>query len=429
MYIVKVCTRANDVRPYVCMDVSCTVGAVSDRPHHAAISSRILYTVRIQKTGDHRSPLPFGREKTVTGLYIHVPFCVKKCPYCDFYSGQLSRKEEYIAAVLRELRRYDEMYDTVYFGGGTPSLLPEIAGAVLDSIVLSEGAEVTFECNPETVDSKVFETLKSAGVNRLSFGVQSLNDAELSALGRIHSADRARAAITEAASCGFSDISADLMLGIPHQTRQSLTETIDRLCALPLTHISAYMLKIEENTVFGKAPPPVPDEDEQAELYLLAVRELEKRGFIQYEISNFAKRRNTKTAVTTDDTNIVPISELYASRHNLKYWRCEEYIGIGPAAHSFYGGKRFALPRDLEGFLSAPQQQITDDAPRTEEERIMLGLRLSEGIPEELWKPLSAALKRVPKNYYRIENGRLSLTPEGFLLSNEIISLLLSENY
>ncbi len=349
---------------------------------------------------------------SVKGLYIHVPFCVKKCPYCDFYSGQLSRKEEYIAAVLRNLRRFDETYDTVYFGGGTPSLLPEIAGAVLDSIRLSEGAEVTFECNPETVDESVFETLKSAGVNRLSFGVQSLNDTELSALGRIHSAGRARGAIIEAAKHGFSNISADLMLGIPHQTRLSLTETIDSLCSLPVTHISAYMLKLEENTAFGKAPPPVPDEDEQAELYLLAVRELEKRGFIQYEISNFAKKG-------------------YESRHNLKYWHCEEYLGIGPAAHSFYGGKRFAVPRDLDGFLSAPQQteQFTDECPDEYEERVMLGLRLTEGIPEELWRPLEAALPRIPKNYYRIENGRLSLTAEGFLLSNEIISLLLAENY
>ena len=344
------------------------------------------------------------------GLYIHVPFCVKKCPYCDFYSQSLSHDKEYIEAVLRNLRRYNETYDTVYFGGGTPSVLPQIADEVLKNIRLADNAEITFECNPETVNNYVLDGLAAAGVNRLSFGVQSLNDTELSALGRIHSADKAKHIIQEAAMCGFNNISADLMLGIPHQTKRSLVETIDSLCALPITHVSAYILKIEPNTVFGKAPPPVPDEDEQAELYLLAVHELEKRGFMQYEISNFAKPG-------------------YESRHNLKYWHCEEYIGIGPAAHSFYGGKRFAVARDLDDFLCSPKQseQTTDKCPDIREESVMLGLRLTEGIPEELWKPLEAALKRVPKQYYRIENGRLSLTAEGFLLSNEIISLLLNE--
>ena len=344
------------------------------------------------------------------GLYIHVPFCVKKCPYCDFYSQRLSHSKEYIAAVLRNLHRYDETYDTVYFGGGTPSVLPQIAGKVLKNIRLADNAEITFECNPETVDHYTLDELAFAGVNRLSFGVQSLNDTELSALGRIHSADRARNIIQEAARCGFSNISADLMLGIPHQTRRSLVETIDSLCALPITHVSAYMLKIEPNTAFGKSPPPVPDEDEQAEMYLLAVRELEKRGFMQYEISNFAKPG-------------------YESRHNLKYWHCEEYIGIGPAAHSFYDGRRFAVPRDLEDFLCSHKQreQTTDKHPNIREESIMLGLRLTEGISEELWRPLEKALKRIPKHYYRIDGGRLSLTAEGFLLSNEIISLLLAE--
>lgn len=343
------------------------------------------------------------------GLYIHVPFCVKKCPYCDFYSQKLSHDKEYIEAVLRNLSIYDTAYDTVYFGGGTPSVLPQIADEALKNIRLADNAEITFECNPETVNNCVLDGLAAAGVNRLSFGVQSLNDTELSALGRIHSADKAKHIIQEAAICGFDNISADLMLGIPHQTKRSLVETIDSLCALPITHVSAYILKIEPNTVFGKAPPPVPDEDEQAELYLLAVHELEKRGFMQYEISNFAKPG-------------------YESRHNLKYWHCEEYIGIGPAAHSFLNGRRFAVARDLDDFLCSPRQieLTTDDSPDEYEERVMLGLRLTEGIPEELWKPLEAALKLVPKNYYKLDGGRLSLTSEGFLLSNEIISLLLS---
>lgn len=344
--------------------------------------------------------------KTPIGLYVHVPFCVQKCPYCDFYSGKLTRGDEYIKAVIRNIKRYDEEYDTVYFGGGTPSLLPEISSAVLSEIRLAPNAEITFEANPETVTSELFKTLLHWGVNRLSFGVQSLNSKELSALGRIHSVEKAKQAIITAHSEGFANISADIMLGIPYQTKETLKATIEQLSSLPITHVSAYMLKLEPNTPFGKTPPSVPDDDEQAELYLLAVEELEKHSFRQYEISNFAK------------TNC-------ESRHNLKYWRCEEYVGIGPAAHSYYNGKRYSVPRDLGLFIESEQQceEFTDESPDTEEERIMLGLRLCEGIP--LTEELQKRLKLIPPDLIRIENDRLSLTAEGFLVSNEIISLLI----
>lgn len=349
--------------------------------------------------------------KKPTGLYIHVPYCVQKCPYCDFYSGKLSRQDEYIQSAVRNIQRYthqnqDLIFDTVYFGGGTPSLLPEISSAVLSEIRLTPNAEITFEANPETVTPSTFETLLKSGVNRLSFGVQSLTGKELSALGRIHSAEKAIQAITTAHNAGFSNISADIMLGIPYQTKETLIATIDKLASLPITHVSAYMLKIEPNTPFGKRPPSVPDEDEQAELYLLAVSELEKHGFKQYEISNFAKAD-------------------CESRHNLKYWRCEEYIGIGPAAHSYYNGKRYAVPRDLGLFIDSEQQceEFTDESPDTKEEQIMLGLRLCEGIP--ITEELQKRLKLIPPHLIRAENNRISLTPEGFLVSNEIISLLI----
>lgn len=340
------------------------------------------------------------------GLYIHVPFCVKKCPYCDFYSGEITKTTDYTSAVLRNLSRYPETFDTIYFGGGTPSLLPEIAREVLRAAAHTQDAEITFECNPETVTDRTLQTLKSAGVNRLSFGVQSLDDGELSALGRIHSAERAEEVIRLAHNLGFENISADLMLGIPRQTERSLNRTLERLMSLPITHISAYMLKIEPRTAFGKNTPEIPDEDEQAALYLQTVSRLSESGFAQYEISNFAKRG-------------------CESRHNLKYWRCEEYIGIGPAAHSYYGGKRFAVPRDLAAFIEGEAQPVepTDDHPDLAEERIMLGLRLTEGIP--LTAELSERLSLIPKHLYKTENNRLSLTPEGFLVSNEIISILI----
>lgn len=347
------------------------------------------------------------------GLYIHVPFCLSKCPYCDFYSGQYSRSkaEAYTAAVVRNLSQYSETFDTVYFGGGTPILLHEYMGNILSHVNIADGAEITAEANPCLCTERALSDMLEAGINRISIGVQSLNDGELSALGRRHSADKAQAAVLSAKSAGFKNISADLMLAIPRQTEASLRETIDLLTALPIQHVSAYLLKIEQGTPFGENPPhAMPDEDETAQLYLTAVRLLEAAGFTQYEISNFAK-------------------DGFESRHNLIYWRCGEYLGIGSAAHSFYGGKRFAVPRDLEGFITAPAQpvEITDEAPDMTEERIMLGLRLREGIPEELWKPLTGALGRIPKQYYNIEKGRLSLTAEGFLLSNEIISLLLAE--
>lgn len=346
------------------------------------------------------------------GLYIHVPFCVSKCPYCDFYSLAFSRQAaaDYTKAVIRNFARYDEPFDTVYFGGGTPVLLHEHIGEILRAVNIAAGAEITAEANPCLCTDRALYDLRSAGVNRLSLGVQSLCDSELSALGRRHSAAQAKSAVLTAGAAGFDNISADLMLATPGQTADSLSRTITKLCELPITHVSAYLLKTEPNTPFGKNPPKLPGEDETAELYLSAVKQLSAAGFAQYEISNFAKSG-------------------FESRHNLKYWRREEYLGIGPAAHSFYGGRRFAVPRDLAAFVAADEQptELTDAAPDEFEERVMLGLRLSEGIPEELWKPLSGALRRIPEKYYSISGGRLSLTAEGFLLSNEIIALLLAE--
>ncbi len=342
------------------------------------------------------------------GLYIHVPFCVRKCPYCDFYSEKFSREksEKYAAAVVRNLKHYPETFDTVYFGGGTPALISGKISEILREVRFVEGAEITVECNPDVVNENVLVELKNAGVNRLSFGVQSLNERELAALGRLHGAESARKAILLARELGFENISADLMLGVPQQSVKSLYETIDKLCALPITHVSSYLLKIEPNTPFGKNPPEIPDDDGQAELYLAAVELLEKRGFRQYEISNFAKVG-------------------FESRHNLIYWRAQEYVGIGPAAHSYYNGKRFAVPRNTARFLESDVQReiVTDENPDKYEEKVMLGLRLREGI--SLDERLEKRLRLVPREYFRVEGGRISLTPRGFLVSNQIIATLL----
>lgn len=289
-------------------------------------------------------------------------------------------------------------------------MLAEYFGEILSAADIAENAEITAECNPAVCGEKALELLKNAGVNRISVGVQSLHDNELSRLGRLHNAAQAEQLILAAGKAGFENISADIMLGIPEQTEQSLTDTINRLSQLPITHISAYMLIIEPNTPFEKNPPPdLADDEKTADLYALCVKLCEKHGFFQYEISNFAKSG-------------------FQCRHNLKYWRCEEYLGIGAAAHSFLDGKRFAVPKDLDGFISEKLQkkEITDQNPADFDERVIMGLRLSEGIPYELYGSFEQALKLVPENYYKIENGRLSLTSNGFAVYNYIVSLLLA---
>lgn len=346
------------------------------------------------------------------GLYIHVPFCVRKCPYCDFYSaaGAGELRQEYARAVVRNLRNYPEQFDTVYFGGGTPNLIAEYMADILSAVNAAPGAEISAECNPASADIGTLRMMRSAGVNRISVGVQSLQDGELKKLGRLHDSAQAQALILAAEKAGFDSISADVMLGIPGQTAESLTDTIERLAGLPVQHISAYMLTLEPETPFGKNPPPdMADNEKMADLYALCQELCEKHGFAQYEISNFAR-------------------EGFRCRHNLKYWRDEEYLGIGPAAHSFYGGKRFAVPRDLHGFIDSERQpvEITDDCPGDYDERVMMGLRISEGIPEELYKPIESALRLIPAEYYKMENGRLRLTGKGFPVYNYIVSLLLA---
>lgn len=359
------------------------------------------------------------------GIYVHVPFCGKKCGYCDFYSVCYSKvqAELYVNAVLRNIRHYADKsrtVDTVYFGGGTPSLLTaeqlsEIVSEIGRSFSLAPDAEITLEANPNTLTPEKLAGLRNAGINRLSIGVQSMCDAELKLLGRSHSAERAARAVTDAAEAGFRNISCDLMLGIPTQTPDSLTASIERLAELPIQHISAYILKIEDGTPFdcGEVRASLPDEDATAELYLLAVRELGRHGFEQYEVSNFAMAG-------------------FESRHNCRYWRCEDYLGIGPAAHSCYDGRRFAVPRDISAFIEADVQQaeVTDEHPCGFEEYAMLRLRLAEGlalsdVPEhrsDIEKKLAPLVKA---GYVRYDGERVSLTPEGFLVSNSVIETLI----
>jgi oxygen-independent coproporphyrinogen-3 oxidase len=343
------------------------------------------------------------------GLYIHIPFCGRKCPYCDFYSvTDFSYSQAYVEAVCRNLKAHSgSVFDTVYFGGGTPSIIPaEHFGDILRCVKTTKDAEITAEVNPDSASPEFLEALIKTGVNRLSIGVQSLFDDDLTVLGRLHSAEKAIDTIKIAKTAGFQNISADLMLALPNQTNECIAEEIRLLDELGVNHISAYLLKIENGTPFAmNNPVGLPDDDRTADLYLFAVSELEKYGFLQYEISNFAKPG-------------------YHSRHNIKYWECREYIGIGTAAHSYYGGKRFAVPRDIDAFINAETQPtyITDEHPGGAAEKIMLALRLTaRGIPYSgaCDKFIAAGLMK------RVGEGA-ALTPAGCLVSNLIIGELSS---
>lgn len=351
------------------------------------------------------------------GLYIHVPFCLSKCPYCDFYSERYSRSlaEQYKNAALRNLSFYDDCFDTVYFGGGTPILLSSEICEILNNIRRADNAEITVEANPNVCDEQRLGELFKSGVNRISIGVQSFDDNELAFLGRRHTAEQAVKAINCSHSAGFRNISVDLMLGLEHQTKETIRRSIEILSKLPITHVSAYLLKIEDGTPFAARTLTLPNDDESADLYLFTAELLEQNGFIQYEISNFAR-------------------EGFESRHNLHYWHCEEYLGIGPAAHSYYNGARFCTERSLERFISSERQEITvtDSDAGSFEEYAMLALRLTEGLKfsdcshfnEDVNKIIERC-KKIPAEYVKITDSGISLTRAGFLVSNAVIGKIL----
>lgn len=369
------------------------------------------------------------------GLYIHIPFCASKCLYCDFYSKPRCSEElieRYVHAVITHLKEYSPQLsaytvDTVYFGGGTPSFIgAKRLRALLDAVKkyapLGSRTEITLEANPDSSDLKSLKALHRAGFNRISFGVQSANDAELSKLGRIHNFSDACAAVQNARKAKFDNISLDLMYGLPDSTVESTLYSLNKLIELNPEHISTYALKLEEGTPMFEQNPPLPDDDTVADMYLAIVDSLEKAGYMQYEISNFAK----------------PGRE---SRHNLKYWNLDEYLGLGTSAHSYFAGRRFSYINDIDKYISAMDsgdvlvEVAEDDVNCTSSgEYIMLKLRTSAGInPDEFvgryqksFDIYAEKLKQyIPTGYVKFENGSYRLTPKGFFVSNSIITELL----
>ena len=381
------------------------------------------------------------------GLYIHVPFCSAICNYCTFNRGLFDHalKTEYVAAVLKEIERAGDpstslgagaaAADTIFFGGGTPSLLePEEIAAIVDacrrSFALAADAEVTLEANPESVTPDRLAGFRAAGINRLSFGVQSFSDAELQRLSRLHSASRAREAFAMARDAGFDNISLDLMMWLPQQSIAEWLTSVDALIELGPNHASLYLLEIYPNSplrdAMSRSKWVVAPDDDAAEMYLLAMERLDAAGYQQYEISNVAR-------------------DSLLSRHNLKYWTDGEWLGFGPGAHSTRGGVRWrnvsATP-DYTGAVQAGGQLIAERRILSQreglEEALFTRLRLTEGIDLELvesrygvdvWREYGGELKRfVEAGLLIYDDRRLKLNRAGMLLANEIMTVFLGSD-
>ena len=338
---------------------------------------------------------------------------------------------EYVTALYRDLRAYapacrEYTVDTVFLGGGTPTTLPayllkDLMGEIYKYYHVAPDAEITAECNPVTGERELFARMRAAGINRLSIGLQSAHENELKALGRLHSFETFVACFADARAAGFDNISVDVMSGIPHQTPKSRQETLEKVIALGPEHISSYDLIIEAGTPFARkrATLSLPDEEAARKMYLEGIEFLSQKGYAQYEISNFARAG-------------------YESRHNLKYWNCDEYLGFGVAAHSDFGGVRFGNSRDIEEYLAdrdiTEENTIPDQAERISE-YIMLRFRLCEGVNIPLFESrfgvsfdgtFGKKLEPFEAQGLVLRDGeRCCFSKEGMLVSNTILSDIL----
>ena len=372
------------------------------------------------------------------GIYIHLPFCASKCGYCDFYSlaGCDKLMPRYHNALLQHIREASpqlmERYtDSIYFGGGTPSYygarrVCDIFNALKRAGLVFKTAEVTVEANPDSVRYHDLLLLRSEGVNRLSLGVQSANDDILKLIGRRHNWRQAVNAVKRARDAGFDNLSLDLIYGLPSQSKEDWADTLTKALELEPDHISCYGLKLEEGTpMFSyKDSEILPTDDEQADMYLYTVETLDRYGYGQYEISNFAR----------------PGKEC---RHNLKYWLLQDYMGFGAAAASCVGAVRYTCVRDVKQYISGVQsgKDILAEYERVgllerAAEYLMLGMRTVRGISAKEYHniyrsdflPIEELLKEFQRKGWTVyENERWHFTPPGFLLSNLLIGLLLEK--
>ncbi len=365
------------------------------------------------------------------GLYIHIPFCKSKCGYCDFnsYAGKEGLIEPYFDALNREIelmsKKYTGAVDTIYFGGGTPTVVDtnyicKTIDTINNNFEQCSNIEITTECNPGTIDYNGLCKLYDGGVNRLSIGLQSADNGCLKALGRIHTFEDFGRCFTDVRKVGFNNISLDLMYGLPEQTMANWTETLKSAVRFNPEHISAYALKIEEGTPFSNAKLNLPDDDLVADMYQQAVQYLRDKGYGRYEISNFAK-------------------EGFESRHNLKYWKCDDFIGFGAGAFSCANGVRSSNVLDIEEYIESVKKKKSEKVFREElsdfdkmSEFVFLGLRLENGIVEKEFKDrfnlnidevFGKQIDKYAKTEFLIrENGKIRFSDKGFFVSNIILA-------
>jgi len=376
---------------------------------------------------------PKKRDQALPGLYVHVPFCRSKCPYCDFYSTtDLSRIPAWLEALQQEVLFYKDSFasfDTLYLGGGTPTLLDEgqlsrLMDCLSRHFQFAPDTEVTLEANPDDLTPEKLTLLKELGINRLSLGVQSFDDEELAFLGRRHTARQTVQALTSIRAAGFAHLGLDLIYALPGQTARDWVKTLERALYFQPEHLSCYQLTLEQGTPLGslKARGQITPMGEEAEraLFLLTSHFLEQRGLIHYEISNFAR------------------GETHYSRHNWKYWRHVPYLGLGPAAHSFKDGKRWWNHRSLEKYCRAPAEGKAPVAesedlspPQLLLESLYLGFRTREGVA-------LSAIRRYPRGeailaelkgagLVEVRRSRAAPTRKGFLVADSL-PLLFAES-
>ena len=370
------------------------------------------------------------------GLYVHIPFCSAICNYCNFNRGlfDVALKERYIAALLAEIGAAGDRSpaDTIYFGGGTPSLLePFEVSAIIErcrrSWDVASEAEITLEVNPETATPERLDGFRAAGVNRLSIGVQSFSDAELRRLSRLHSAERATAAFRAARSAGFDNVSLDLMMWLPEQSVAQWLESVNALIELAPEHASMYLLEIYPNAplrdAMARGTWSVAPEDDAAEMYMSGLDRMDSAGYVQYEISNVARPGR-------------------ASRHNLKYWTDGEWVGFGCGAHSTRRGVRWKNPSATEEYISAVaaggqlaiDRRVLTDAERLEE-TLFMGLRLTDGVDlqevkdryaVDVWQEYGGELQPFVDGGLLVYDGRsLRMPRQGMLLAHEVMAVFI----
>lgn len=368
------------------------------------------------------------------GIYIHIPFCVKKCRYCDFnsYKIDIEKKKRYIKALEKEIEIYSKMdnkikIDTIFLGGGTPSILkPDEIESIFEklnsSFDISEDAEITMECNPGTLDEEKLNAMKKSGVNRLSIGLQAVQNDILEYIGRIHTFEEFEKTYNLVRKCGFDNVNIDLMYNLPNQREKEWMETLEKVVSLNPEHISAYSLILEEGTelcdMYERGEFTLSGDDTDIKMYRYTIDYLKKNGYMQYEISNYAK----------------PGKEC---RHNIIYWKCDNYIGLGAGASGYIGNRRYSNIPEVDEYnetIEAGKLPVLSEEVLTDEEKfeelVFMGLRMNEGVLYEDFEKISGIdirkyrkeiIERLKKdNLIECDENRIKLTQSGREISNKV---------